>query len=427
MYITRVKSKGKNGKSFVSILLRESVREGKKVKTKTIAVLTRMPKHVIASVEQAIKKGEESTFEQIKENKNKRISLRNGLNFGAIWTVFQVAKQLHIQQAIGKGFFAQLMLWQVIARVIYPSSSLLAITRMATQTLASSVLGWTRGFSENDLYESAPWITENQRRIEKYLFRKSEQKDSLYLYDVTSSYFEGEHNELSEYGYNRDKKSGKKQVVMGLLTDSRGQPCSVRLFPGNTTDTQTFARSVATLKKDFACEQVTMVGDRGMIKSDQMQTCKDEGLHYITAISKPQIEKLIKEETLQMEFFDEQIHEVIDEDSRKRYILKRNPLRAQELASTRQSKLSRVKKYLEESWKKIDITVEEGLRVLDNWTLMELFDMKTDTLLCRKVPEPNAMQQQLLDALKLKAPDKISVNQVNVVTHKKLTDQRKAS
>ena len=100
MYVARVKSRGKNGKSFVSILLRQSTRVGQKVKTKTIAVLTHMPKHVIASVEKAIKEPGADSLEHIKENEDSSLTLRNGLSFGAIWTVYEVAKQLAIPQAM---------------------------------------------------------------------------------------------------------------------------------------------------------------------------------------------------------------------------------------------------------------------------------------------------------------------------------------
>ena len=276
MYVARVKSKGKNGKSFVSVLLRQSTRVGTKVKTNTIAVLTHMPKHVIASVEQAIKSPEAATFQQIKDSEDAPLTLRNGLSFGAVWTVHEVAKQLGIPQAIGKGFFAQLMLWQVFARLLFPSSSLLAMVRKAAESLAGSVLNWKQGFNENDLYESSAWIDENQKRIEKTLFENGQKTESLYLYDVTSSYFEGEHNELAAYGYNRDKKKGKKQVVIGLLTDSKGQPCSIRVFEGNTADTSTFGQNISTLKKEFGCSNITVVGDRGMIKGPQIQQCQQQ-------------------------------------------------------------------------------------------------------------------------------------------------------
>lgn len=555
MYIARVKSKGKNGKSFVSILLRQSSRVGQKVKTKTIAVLTHMPKHVIASVEKAIKEPEAASLQHIKENQGSSLTLRNGLSFGAIWTVHEVAKQLGIPQAIGKGFFAQLMLWQVLARLLFPSCSLLAMVRKASQSLACSVLAWKQGFNENDLYESAAWIDDNQKRIEKTLFKNSQRTKSLYLYDVTSSYFEGEHNELANYGYNRDKKKGKKQVVIGLLTDSQGQPCSIRVFEGNTCDTKTFAQNISTLKEELGCKNVTVVGDRGMIKGPQIQQCRQESYHYISAISKPQIEKLLKEGKLQMDLFDEQVHEIEEKDIGKRYILRRNPVRAAEIQSMRQSKLShlqtyvseeldyqkehpkarwetrvknirkkieqlqlskwlevrleneelhleidqaalkeesrldgcyviitdltqeqadkeevhdrykdlskverdfrsmktghleirpwyvrteestrahaftamlslKIRQHLETSWQDLDLTVEEGLELLSHWNVQELVETKTNTVLCRKVPQANEMQQKLLDALGLKAPEKISFNQVNVVTHKKLPKQR---
>ncbi len=558
MYITRVKSKGKNGKSFVSILLRQSIRVGQKVKTRTIAVLTHMPKHVIASVEKAIKEPETATLQQIRENKDTSLALRNGLSFGAIWTVYEVAKQLGIPQAIGKGFFAQLMLWQVLARLLFPSCSLLAMVRKASQSLACSILAWKRGFNENDLYGSSEWIDQNQKRIEKTLFKNRQRTESLYLYDVTSSYFEGEHNELANYGYNRDRKKGKKQVVIGLLTDSQGQPCSIRIFEGNTADTSTFAQNIATLKQEFGCSNITVVGDRGMIKGPQIEQCQQQSYHYISAISKPQIEKLLKEGKLQMELFDEQVREIEDKEMGRRYILKRNPVRADEMKRMRESKLSHLQNYmrqevdyqkehpkarwesrmknvrkkiehlqlskwvevrlaneelhleidqgqlkeesrldgcyviitdlsrkqagkeevhdrykdlskverdfrsmktghleirpwyvrteestrahaftamlslkirhhLEKSWQDLDLTVEEGLELLSHWNVQELVDAKTNTVLCRKVPQANEMQQKLLAALGLKAPEKISLNEVNVVTHKKLPKQRKTA
>ena len=517
-----------------------------------------MPKHVIASVEQAVKAPEAATFQQIKDSEDSPLTLRNGLSFGAIWTVHQVAKQLGIPQAIGKGFFAQLMLWQVFARLLFPSSSLLAMVRKASESLAGSILNWKQGFNENDLYGSSGWIDENQKRIEKTLFENGQKTESLYLYDVTSSYFEGEHNELAAYGYNRDKKKGKKQVVVGLLTDSQGQPCSIRVFEGNTADTGTFSQNISTLKKEFGCSNITVVGDRGMIKGPQIQQCQQESYHYISAISKPQIEKLLNEDKLQMELFDEQVREIEDKEAARRYILKRNPIRAEEMRAQRQSKLTdlqtyvseemeyqtkhpkahwetrlknvrkkidqlqlskwvevrleneqlhlhtdqsaleeesrldgcyaiitdlsrdqaskeevhdrykdlskverdfrsmktghleirpwyvrtesstrahaftamlslRIRRHLEKSWQAMDLTVEEGLELLSQWNVQELVDTKTNTVLCRKVPQPNEVQQKLLKALELKAPEKISLNEVNVVTHKKLSKQRKTA
>lgn len=100
---------------------------------------------------------------------------------------------------------------------------------------------------------------------------------------MTSSYFEGDLNELSEWGYNRDKKRGKKQIVLGLLCDDNGEPISIKVFRGATSDIKTFAAQIEKTAKEFGCENVTMVGDRGMIKSGQIEDLKKVGFNYITA------------------------------------------------------------------------------------------------------------------------------------------------
>ena len=111
----------------------------------------------------------------------------------------------------------------------------------------------------------------------------------LYLYDVTSSYFEGDQNYFAMWGYNRDGKKGKKQMVIGLLTDSEGTPLSTEIFSGNSQDVKTVEPQLQKLKKAFNAERITFVGDRGMLKGPQIQRAQEEGFHYITAISKAQI------------------------------------------------------------------------------------------------------------------------------------------
>jgi transposase len=163
----------------------------------------------------------------------------------------------------------------------------------------------------------------------------------MYLYDVTSSYLEGDQNELGDYGYNRDRKKGKKQIVIGLLTDDEGEPISCEVFRGNTQDTTTFKHQVDKVAKRFGIEEVTFVGDRGMIKRARIRDLSEEKYHYITALTKPQIETLLKNNVVQMELFDETVGEVAVEDIR--YIYRRNPVRAMEIRENRQSKLGKLR------------------------------------------------------------------------------------
>ena len=342
VHLERRHWKSKNGKSYLSILLRHSYRENGKVCKRTIANLTHYPPEDVQAIELALKfKRDLATLGSIKE-----IQVKEGASVGAVWTVYQVAKRLGIQKALGKDFAGKLALWQVIARVIDQGSRLSAV-RLAQTHAACDVLGIRRGFDENDLYENLPWLCHEQERIERRLFaaRRGNGKPELFLYDVTSSYLEGLQNELAAYGYNRDKKKGKLQIVIGRLCDESGEPVSTEVFEGNTTDPKTFAAQVKKVAQRFGCERVTFVGDRGMIKSGQIETLAQAGFHYITAITKAQITKLIKDGVLQLELFDETVCEV--QNDGVRYVLRRNPRRVEEIAATRQGKRRSVQTLVE--------------------------------------------------------------------------------
>ena len=345
MFITEVRSKSKSGKgSYTSILLRESFRVGNKVKSKTLAVLTHLPAHVLAAVRRAVAQPKDS-LEQVAAGAPDALRMRTGESFGAVWTVDQIAQRLGIKKALGVTAEAELSYWQVLARVLRPRTSLLAMVRLAGCCAAAALLGWRRAFTEDDLYTNGTWLEGRHAVIERRLWeqRPVQPKDQLFLYDVTSSYLEGLYNALAAWGYGRDGKKGKKQVVVGLLTDSEGEPVSVQVYRGNTSDPKTFGDQVHKVKKQLGCQGVTLVGDRGMIRKDQKKAALKAEFHFITSLTKPQIEKLLKDKVLQMELFEEKVSEVFGEDDR-RYILRRNPIRQQELAQSREQKRQALEK-----------------------------------------------------------------------------------
>jgi transposase len=151
---------------------------------------------------------------------------------------------------------------------------------------------------------------------------------------------------LGNWGYNRDKKKGKKQVVAGLLCDDKGNPIALKLFQGNTLDFNTVHEQIQQLSKDFGCKRITFVGDRGMIKSKQIEELESEDYFYITAITKPQIETLLKDKILQLSLFDKEIKEV--ECDGVRYISKKNPARSKELSRTRHQKQLKIEELCSE-------------------------------------------------------------------------------
>jgi hypothetical protein len=341
MYVARALWPSSNGKSYESIYLRESYRDGVHVRKRDIANLTHCDPQEVAAIEMALKyKGDLSQLGSLDN-----IQLRQGLSVGAVRTAYEVARRLGIDTALGHDFPGQLALWQVLARVLDQGSRLSAV-RLAQVHAACDVIGIRRGFDENDLYTNLGWLDQQQQIIEDRLFvRRKGQKPELFLYDVTSSYLEGQDNALGAYGYNRDGKKGKKQIIIGLLCDEHGEPVSTEVFRGNTQDPATFASQIQKASERFGCEHVTFVGDRGMIKSGQIRDLAEAGFHYITAITKPQIQTLLKAGVLQMDLFDSEVCEANHQGVR--YVLRRNPLRAGELSASRADKKASVERLRE--------------------------------------------------------------------------------
>ena len=326
----------RGGKTYTRHLLRESYRAHGKVLHRTIANVSQCSAAEIAALRLALRHKE--ALEHLGTIQD-AITLKQGLSFGAVWTVYQVARRLGIEQALGTTRDGKLALWQVIARVIDQGSRLSAV-RLAMAHAACDVLG-VGPFDEDVLYDNLDWLAHRQAAVEDTLFAKRTRIKpvSLFLYDVTSSYLEGTHNDLAAFGYNRDGKKGKRQIVIGLLCDEDGQPVSIEVFPGNTRDPRTFAAQLAKVKSRFGAAAITFVGDRGMIKGQQIEDLTQQGFHYITAITKPQIEKLLRQGTLQLDLFDQELAEVLTDEG-LRYVLRRNPVRAQEVRDTRHAKLA---------------------------------------------------------------------------------------
>jgi len=269
---------------------------------------------------------------------------------GAVATIYQVAKRLSIVQALGSSQEGKLALWQVIARVIDQGSRLSAV-RLAMHHAALEVIGLKQGFNEEHLYQNLSWLLDHQASIEDRLFGHMSKQDEgtkppLFLYDVTSSYLEGLCNELGAFGYNRDKKRGKQQIVIGLLCDALGEPVSIQAFMGNTPDTATLPPQIDKVADRFGGGPVTLVGDRGMIKGPQMDAIEAHDWSYITALTKPQIETLLGDGHLQMSLFDQHLAEVELKEG-IRLILRRNPVRAQEIQATRADKERAVRRELD--------------------------------------------------------------------------------
>ena len=332
----------RNGKTYTRHLLRESYREDGKVKNRTHANLSHCSEEEIAAIKLALKhKSNLALLGSVED-----IQLEEGSRIGAVYCLHTIAQRLGLAKVLGKTQEGLLALWQIYARLIDQGSRLSAV-RLAQSHAACDILG-LESFNEDHLYDNLEWLSKHQESIEKALFRLKygESVPELFLYDVTSSYMEGVHNLLAAFGYNRDGKKGKRQLVIGLLTGPDGAPVAVRVFAGNTCDTATVAEQVRSLAKVFGVKEVVLVGDRGMLKTKQTDLLQENDFHYITAITKPQIRTLLEKDVIQLGLFDSELCEV--QDGSVRYVLRKNPQREMEIANSRCDRIKTLERVVQE-------------------------------------------------------------------------------
>ncbi|MBF0396565.1 MAG: IS1634 family transposase [Desulfobacterales bacterium] len=352
-----------NRQSPATILLRESYREDGKVKKRTIANISHWPNARIDAIKLLLK-GEFDCGIPLDERPE------SGHIFGVLFTLKTIADRLHISSVLGHQKIAKLALFLILARVATRGSRLYALKWAENHAIAETI-GIT-SLKKDDLYNALDWLSDHQELIEKKMFHRRYKNESpdLFLYDVTSSYFEGIKNELADWGFNRDKKNGKMQIVIGLLTDNTGEPLAVRVFEGNTSDTSTIPEQILTVAQKFKAKRVCFVGDKGMIKGPQISQLEDAEFNYITSITKKEINTLIEKNCLQYELFSEFVAEVEDnievEETKEneigeivkttlkktiRYVIRRNPLCMKEIRSNRNERIIKAKNFAIEKTK----------------------------------------------------------------------------
>ena len=350
-----------NRSSPPAILLRESYRHGGAVKSRTLANLSHWHPARIEALRRALR----GDFDHLASEPT------SGPIFGLLFALKQLADQLGLTAALGKSRLAKLALFLVFARVAHQGSRLSAVRWSADHAVAE-VLGLDR-FDEDDLYAALDDLCARQERIERTLYQQYLKRrgapPTLFLYDVTSSYLEGQHNALGDYGYNRDGKRGKLQIVIGLLADGAGEPLAVRVFAGNTGDPGTVVEQIRVVKEQFGVQELVFVGDRGMVKSKGKQALREAGLHYISALTDPQIRRLLSAGTLQLGLFHEEVCEV--EAEGVRYLLRKNEEEAAREQHRLEDKLGKLNRKVERRNQQVRISPrcqpEAGLRNLQVW------------------------------------------------------------
>ena len=289
-----------NRKSPPAILLRESVRVGKRVVKRTVANVSGL------SIEQAeamrlVLKGKrvaliDEAFEVVRSQAH-----------GAVEAVRVAMERLGFDALIDAKPSRQrdLVVAMAAGRIVAPAASKLGMTHALADTTLADDLG-VADADEDDVYAAMDWLAERQDDIEKRLAKRHLKAGGLVLFDLTSSYFEGATCPLAKLGYSCDGKRGTLQVNYGLLTDDRGCPVSVSVFDGATGDPKTLLPQIEKLRRSFAIDDLVMVGDRGMISNVQIEAMRTlDGIDWITALKSGAIAALAADKRLQPDLFDE--------------------------------------------------------------------------------------------------------------------------
>src|SRR5215510_9344813 len=299
MYITRVPNRG----SPPAVLLRESYREGGKVKNRTLANLSSWPEAKVEALSRALKgpppAGLQGAFE-----------ITRSLPHGHVAAVLGTIRSLGLEELIDPaGSQPRDLVTAMITAAVIDGSSKLATARGLRAETAASSLGGLLGLQacdEDDLYAAMDWLLPRQQAIEDALAARHLRDGTLVLYDVSSAAFEGRTCPLGQIGHARDGVRGRLQIIYGVLTTLDGIPVAVEVFKGATGDPATLAGQIKKLKQRFGLARVAIVGDRGMLTNARIRDdVKPAELDWITALRGPAIRALMAEGTIQPTLFDQ--------------------------------------------------------------------------------------------------------------------------
>ena len=341
-----------NRDSSPTVLLRESYRDGNKVCKRTLANLSALTASQIESI-RGVLRGE------VLRPVTQTFEISHSRAHGHVQAVSLAMQRLGFASLLASKPCTERDLVQamVASRIICPSTKL-ATTRMwHTSTLAQEF--GVQDATEDDLYAAMDWLLAGQDRIQKKLAARHLKEDSLVLYDLSSSYFEGSHCPLAKLGYSRDRKRGTLQVNYGLLTDERGCPVAISVHEGNTSDSTTFMPQVERLRGEFGIKRMVMVGDRGMISQKAIDEMSQDGdVAWVTALRSSSIRTLVEQRHLQLGLFDESnLLEISSPDfPGERLVACRNPELAKMRGHTRDDLLLAT----ETSLQKIKVRVDAG-------------------------------------------------------------------
>lgn len=346
MFVKRNKIPKEGQEDVILSYIVKSVRKDGKPRHKILANISHLPDHAIETIRQALKGVRMLPASE-------EFEVEASFDFGDLGVLRSWAKRSGLYPTLHSHLLredADRILAAVYHRILAPGSKLDLyrnwLPGKALPTLQGRKL---KDYKPNLLYGSMDKLLSHKREIEEDLFGRREKDPHHLLYDLTSIYFEGENCRLAEYGYSRDHRSDRPQVVLGLVCDQQGIPLTHSVHPGNTVDWKTIKGKLGKWKENFSAGGALVVGDRGMINSKNEAQFREEGIDYLLALKHRTVKKLIRERSkeIQLGLFDEKniLEAKLDGD---RYIFCRNPAKAARSKKIRENILNLTEARLEE-------------------------------------------------------------------------------
>ena len=344
-------------KVYETHLLRRSYREGGRVKTETLGNLSHLPAATIELIRRSLK-GEVFVPAGQAPLGPDGLTIARSLPHGHVAAAAAMATKLGLVELIGPPCQERdLVVGLVLARVCKPSSKL-AATRWWADTTVGVDLGLLDA-STDQVYAAMDWLLSRKQPIQAALAARHLAAGGRVLFDLSSSWLEGWACPLAKPGHSRDGKRGKPQIEYGIIADPQGRPVAVEVLAGNTGDPTAFIAAVTTVRERFGLEEVTFVGDRGMITTARITALRKlAGASWITALRAPQIKALAEAGAIQPSLFDQTNLAEITHPAYpgERLVVCRNPALAAERARKRAALLDAT----EDALAKLQATVAAG-------------------------------------------------------------------
>jgi len=330
---------GKDGtrREYRRHLLRRSYRDDQgRPRKETLANLSALPDEAITAIRTILAGGTVVATEDSFE-------VQRSIPHGNVAAAHAMATKLGIQQLLGpKCRQRDLAYALILSRVVRPASKLSTALWWNDTTLGEDLD--VANASTDEVYAAMDWLLARQDAVEAQLAKRHLRPGGIAMFDLSSSWVEGRCCELAAFGHSRDNTRGTEQIEYGLLTDPEGRPVAIRVFPGNTSDSESFKAAITIVRDTFDLNTLIMVGDRGMLTQTRIKDLRAlDGMDWITALRAPSIAKLAAEDgPLQRSLFDTQhFAEVSHPDyPGERLICCRNPALADQRARKRESLLA---------------------------------------------------------------------------------------